>query len=167
MKLTELKNNEYVMIDTDVIIYANQRKSNECIQLLKRCALREIKGIITSSALSDLVKALMLIEAKENNWLDNSDSLQTLMDSPEIVRRMTRYSVQLREFIGIGFKVEPVTMIDILEAVNIQRETGLITEKAILLAVAKRLNCQAIASADGNLEGLPGVLLHSPTDLEN
>ena len=89
------------------------------------------------------------------------------MDSPEIVRRMTRYSVQLREFIGIGFKVEPVTMIDILEAVNIQRETGLITEKAILLAVAKRLNCQAIASADGNLEGLPGVLLHSPTDLEN
>ena len=167
MKLSELKDNEWVVIDADVIIYANQRKSSECIHFLKRCASKELKGIVTSSTLSELVQLLMLIEAKENNWLDNSGSLRTLMDSPEIVRRLSRYSSHLREFLGIGLRIEPVSMIDILEAVNIQKETGLITEKAILLSVAKRLNCFAIASSDTNFDGLSGFLLHSPTDLEN
>ncbi len=36
MKLSEIKNGEIIVIDTNILIYANQQKSQECIQLLFR-----------------------------------------------------------------------------------------------------------------------------------
>lgn len=148
MKLSDIKAGEWVVIDTNILVYANQGKSEECVQLLRRCALKDVHGIVPMPMVAELVHALMLIEARENGWIERSNPARALAERPELVRRLSRYEVSIREFLGIGLRLEPATAVDVIEALSIQREFGLLTNDALLLAIARRLNCSSIASAD-------------------
>lgn len=167
MNLSDIRAGEWVVIDTNILVYANQQKSAEAVQLLRRCAAREVRGIVPMPMVAELVHTLMLIEARENGWIEKSNPARALSERPELVRRLSRYEAQIREFMGIGLRIETATMVDILETMNIQREFGLLTNDALLLAVARRLNCSAIASADQAFKMIKGVLIYQPSDLEN
>ena len=165
MNLSEIRAGEWVVIDTNILVYANQQKSDESIQLLRRCATREVLGIVPVPMVAELVHTLMLIEARENGWIEKSNPARSLSERPELVRRLSRYETQVREFLGIGLRIESVGIVDILEAMTIQREFGLLTNDALLLAVARRLNCTAIASADKVFHQVRGVMAYSAEDL--
>lgn len=166
MNLTEIKSGEWVVIDTDILVYANQQKCQECIQLLKRCAQQDVRGIVPMPVVADLVHTLMLIEARENNWVEPGTAARTLSDKPDLVRRLSRYENQIREFMGIGLRLEPATPVDVLEAMAFQRELGLFTNDALLLAIARRLNCSAIASATRALMSVKGFVVYQPSEME-
>ena len=166
MKLSDIRNNEWLAIDTSVLVYANQQQSQECVQLLRRCALREVRGIVPLPMVAELAHTLMLVEALESGWIERANPSRALAERPDVVRRLTRYEVQMREFLGIGLRLEPATAADIVEAMGIQREFGLLTSDAILVAAARRLNCTAIASADKAFRDLRGFLVYQPADLE-
>jgi predicted nucleic acid-binding protein len=71
----------------------------------------------------------------------------------------------MREFFGIGLRIEPVGAADILEAMRIQKEAGLLTNDALLLATARRLNCGIVASADRTIARAPGFTVYVPGDI--
>lgn len=71
----------------------------------------------------------------------------------------------MHEFLGIGFRLESVTHLDFVESLSIQRKLGLLTNDSLLLAVARRLNCANIASADKAFQGLRGFSVYTPSDL--
>jgi len=172
MKLSDIKNGEWVVLDTSILVYANQQKCPECVQLLKRCALREVRAIVPTSVVAELVQTLMLIEARENKWIESvpagrtSNSARTLSERPELIRRLSRYENQVREFLGMGLRMEPVTHLDFLEAMNLQRQFGLLTNDALLLATARRLNCSAIASRDRIFDSVKGFVVYQPSEME-
>lgn len=166
MKLTEIRTGEWIVIDTNILVYANQQKCEECIQLLRRCAMREVRGIVPMPMVAELVHTLMLIEARENGWIERSNPARTLSERPELVRRLARYENQVREFLGMGLRIEPATPADVLETLTIQREFGLLTNDALLLAIAKRLNCSAVATADKTFGSVKGFVVYQPGDLE-
>ena len=107
----------------------------------------------------------MLIEARENNWIERANPSRALAERPDLVRRLSRYESQVREFFGIGLRVEPAMAPDVLEAVRIQHETGLLTNDALLLAVARRLNIESIATADKAIAAAPGFSIYAPGDI--
>jgi predicted nucleic acid-binding protein len=163
MNLSEIRAGEWVVIDTNILVYANQQKSEEAVQLLRRCASREVLGIVPMPMVAELVHTLMLIEARENGWIEKSNPARALSERPELVRRLSRYETQVREFLGIGMRIEAATTVDIIEAMNIQREFGLPTNDALLLAVARRLNCSAVVSADMSFERIKGIMHYAPS----
>lgn len=162
MNLTEIKSGEWVVIDTGILVYANQQKCQECIRLLKRCAQRDVRGIVPMPVVTDLVNNLMLIEAMENGWVERNNSARALVDRPELIRRLSRYENQVREFLGIGLRLEAATHVDVLEAMSLQREFGLFAKDALVLAIARRLNCSAIASTRASLTRTRGFALYEP-----
>jgi predicted nucleic acid-binding protein len=115
---------------------------------------------------AELAHALMLIEARENNWIERQNPVRALAARPDLVRRLVRYEGQVREFFGIGLRIEPALAADVLEAMMIQREAGLLTNDALLLAVARRLNCSSIASADKTIAVPPGFTVYDPADVQ-
>jgi predicted nucleic acid-binding protein len=165
MRLAEIQAGEWVVIDTNILVYANQGRSRECLEFLGRCASGELRGIVPVPMVAELVHALMLIEARENNWIERANPSRALSERPDLVRRLSRYETQMREFFGIGLRIEPATSADIIEAVRIQRETGLLTNDALLLAVARRLNVEAVASADRAIARAPGFAVYAPGDV--
>ena len=164
--LSSIPAGSWVAIDTNVLVYANQRRSPECMELLKRCVSGELQGIVPFPMVAELVHALMLIEARENNWIDRANAARALAERPDLIRRLTRYEIQMRDFFGIGLRIEPAGAADILEAMRIQKEAGLLTNDALLLAVARRLNCEAVASADKAIAQAPSFRVFCPADVE-
>ena len=162
--LSTIRAGSWVAIDTNVLVYANQRRSPECTELLKRCGSGELQGVVPFPMVAELVHALMLIEARENHWIERANAARALAERPDLVRRLTRHEIQMREFFGIGLRIEPAGAADILEAMRIQKEAGLLTNDALLLAVARRLNCEAVASADKAIAQAPGFRVFSPAD---
>ncbi len=166
MKLTKIQDGEVVAIDTNILVYANQQYSPQCVHLLRRCGGGEVKGVVPMPMVSELVHTLMLIEARDNNWIKRSNPARYLSEHPELVRRLLRYGTQIREFLGIGLRIEQVTSYDIHEVLNIQSQYGLLTNDAFLLAVARRLNCDAIISADKAFKKVKDIRIYSPTDIK-
>jgi len=167
MKLSVIREGEVVVLDTNILVYASQQKSEECAQLLARCARREVQGIVPIPVVAELMHTLMLIEARENGWIERSNPSRALSEKPERVRRLTNYEKQMREFMGIGLRLEPASTPDILEAMSIQREFGLLTNDALLVAAARRLNCSSIATADRAFKNLKKFKVYSPSDLKD
>jgi predicted nucleic acid-binding protein len=163
--LSSIRGGAWVAIDTNILIYANQRRSLECIGFLERCASGDIQGVVPVPMVAELVHALMLIEARENSWIERANPPRSLAERPDYVRRLSRYEIQTREFFGIGLRIEPVGAGDILEAMRIQKEAGLLTNDALLLAVARRGNCEAVASADKAIARAPGFNVFAPADV--
>lgn len=165
MTLARIPDGEWVVIDTNILVYANQGQSADCIEFLRRCASGVLQGLVPVPMVAELVHALMLIEARENNWIERQNPSRALAARPDLVRRLTRYELQVREFFGIGLRIEPALAVDVLEAIRIQREAGLLTNDALLLAVARRLNCGSIASADKTIAAAPGFTVFGPADV--
>jgi len=163
--LSSIPAGAWVAIDANILVYANQRRSEECIGFLARCASNELQGVVPMPMVAELVHALMLIEARENNWIERANPARTLAERPDLVRRLTRYEARMREFFAIGLRVEPLGTPDVLEATRIQREAGLLTNDAWLLAAARRLSCEAVASADRAVAQAPGFRVFAPADI--
>ncbi len=166
MNLDAIGTGEFVVVDTNILVYANQQKSEECIRFLKRCAGRDLNGVVPMPMVAGLMHTLMLIEARENGWITGSNPARALAEHPELARRMTRYETQIREFLGIGLRLESVVAVDFIEAMRIQHENGLLTNDSLLLAVARRLNCNALASADSVFNAATGITVYCPQDLK-
>lgn len=165
MNLSKIRSGEVVAIDTNILIYANQQESLECVKLLERCACAEVSGIVPMPMVAELMHTLMLIEARENGWITRTNPSRALAEKPHFVQRLTIYEKQMHQFLGIGFRLESVTRVDVVEALSIQREFGLLTNDSLLLAVARRLNCDNIASADKAFQKLRGFSVYTPSDL--
>lgn len=165
MTLAQIPDEEWVVIDTNILVYANQGQSTDCIEFLRRCASGVLQGLVPLPMVAELVHTLMLIEARENKWIDRQNPSRALASRPDLVRRLVRYETQVREFFGLGLRIEPAMAADILEAMRIQREAGLLTNDALLLAVARRLNCSAVASADKTIASTPGFTVYAPSDV--
>jgi predicted nucleic acid-binding protein len=165
MRLSEIRAGEWVVIDTNILVYTNQRQSRQCLEFLGRCASGELRGVVPVPMVAELVHALMMIEARENGWVERANPSRALAERPDLARRLSRYESQVREFLGIGLRIEPATSQDILEAMRIQREAGLLTNDALLLAAARRLNIEAVATADKAIARAPGFMVYEPGDI--
>jgi predicted nucleic acid-binding protein len=165
MSLASIETGEWVGVDTNILVYANQRKSDECVAFLRRCALRDVRGIVPMPIVAEMVHTLMLIEAKENGWLRKSNPARGLAARPDLVRKLVRSETEVREFLNLGLRLEPALPADVLEAVRVQRESGLLTNDALLLAVLRRLNVKSLATADAAFRDIPGWTVFSPDDI--
>jgi predicted nucleic acid-binding protein len=165
LPLSSIRPGVWVAIDTNILVYANQRRSPECVGFLERCASGELQGVVPAPMVAELVHALMIIEARENNWIERANPARALAERPDLVCRLTRYEASMREFLAIGLRIEPVGATDVIEAMRVQREAGLLTNDALLLAVARRLNCEAVATADKGIAAAPGFSVFAPADI--
>ena len=167
MNLGQIRNGELIVIDTNVLVYANQQKSQQCVQLLHRCVRDDVEAVVPIPMVAELMHTLMLLEARENGWIERANPSRALSDKPGLVKRLSNYEKQISQFLGIGLRLESVVTVDIIETLSIQREFGLLTNDALLVAVARRLNCGSIVSADRAFAALSGFMVYAPSDLED
>lgn len=71
----------------------------------------------------------------------------------------------MQQFLGIGLRVQSVMTVDIGEGMGNRRAFGLLRNDSLLVAVARRVHCEAIATADSALrhdQGVPGLRTFGP-----
>ena len=75
MNLSQIPQQQSVIIDTNILVYAAQKSSNQCIKLLEKCANEELLGIVPTHILAELTHLLMLAEASDLSLFNESRSL--------------------------------------------------------------------------------------------
>ncbi|NLF40199.1 type II toxin-antitoxin system VapC family toxin [bacterium] len=167
MNLHDIRTGDVAILDANILVYANQQISPQCAALLARCARGDVTGIVPMPMAAELMHALMLIEARQTGEVDRPMPAQVLAEKPDAVKRLLNYQRQMHEFLAMGLRIEPAIPTDLIEAMAVQREFGLLTNDALLVAIARRFNCDAIASADKAFQRLRGFIVCAPDDLQS
>jgi predicted nucleic acid-binding protein len=166
MNLNQIPKEDIVMVDANICLYAIRQESAQCERLLARCAKGEVNGIITTHILAEIMHQLMIAEARDYQWIKGPNPARQLAGLPERVRALTKYEELVRDILGTGLQVEPVVHEDFITTLEVQRQAGLLTNDALLVAVGERLRVTSIASADQGFSHVQGILLYSPDDVE-
>lgn len=165
MNIGLIKRGDSVVIDANIIIYAIQKESEQCKKLLLRCADDELNGFLPVHILAEVMHILMISEARDNGWITGSNPAKQLSENPERIKQLSRYENLIKDLLSINLNLVSLEQEDFLAAMRIQREAGLLTNDALLVAIAERLRVQAIASADKTFGLLRGKILYVPEDL--
>lgn len=165
MRLTDLKNGEYVLIDANVILYAIQQKSAQCYRFLQQCVEENVRGVLPTHILAEVMHTLMIAEAKDNGWISGPNPARKLGEQPHRVSALMRYEKMIRDLLNLGLVLESLQREDFLTAMNVQRQSGLLTNDSLLAAIGLRLRINSIATADRAFERVQGMMIYSPDDV--
>ncbi len=165
MKLDEIIAGETVVVDANIVLYASQQKSEQSIAFLHRCVTEELHGVVPTHILAEVMHVLMLLEAKENGWITGSNPARQLSENPQRVAALRRYEMKTKDLLNLGLIIEPVLQKDFIMAMKVQNRLGLLTNDALLVAVARRLQIRSLATADHAFARIPGMQIFSPEDV--
>ena len=66
MNLDDIPNGSLCVIDTNVLLYAEQGVSDQAQRLLRRCSMGELIGTLPQTVWQELTHKLMLAEANDD-----------------------------------------------------------------------------------------------------
>lgn len=166
MNLDDIPSGSLCVIDTNILLYAEQGVSDQAQRLIRRCARGDLIGTLPQTVWQEVTHKLMLAEAMTKGLVSGGNPAARLAAKPEAVRGLSLYRAKVQALVDLGFKFEPCTLDDLVKAAfKLQEEYALLTNDAVVLAVAIRLTADALASGDKAFQSVTEVAVHSPTDL--
>lgn len=164
----EIPGGSLCVIDTNVLLFAEEGVSRQAQRLLWRCARGELSGVLPQTVWQEVTHKLMLAEAMMKGIIAGSNPAARLSAKTEVVKSLSVYRTKVRALVDLGLGFEPCTMKDLTKtAFGLQEKYGLLTNDAMVLAVAIRLKSDALVSADRAFQKVTEVKLYVPTDLSN
>jgi predicted nucleic acid-binding protein len=164
MNLRDIVNGSTVLIDTNVLLYARNHRSPQCRELLLRCEQSAVTGVITLPTLAEFSHRCMVQEA-QGYRLVGSNPARTLSERPELVRQLNAYAESVRDLLDSSLIVAESHAQDILVALELQKQHGLLTNDSLNLAIARRHGIKDIATADKSFDNVQGLIIYKPEDI--
>lgn len=166
MNLDDIQSGSLCVIDTNVLLYAEQGLSAQAQRLLRRCSTGELIGILPQTVWQELTHKLMLAEAAMLGRISGRYPAKQLAQKPDVVKILSIYQEKIAALQDLGLGFEPCTRKDLLEdAPELQRRYGLLTNDSVVLATALRLGAEVLASADVAFKQITEPVVASPSDL--
>ncbi|HWR89408.1 MAG TPA: type II toxin-antitoxin system VapC family toxin [Dissulfurispiraceae bacterium] len=166
MNLDDIQGGSLCVIDSNILLYAEQGVSHQAQRLLRRCAGGELSGILPQTVWQEVTHKLMMAEAVMKRIITGSNPAARLAGKPEAVRSLSLYRAKVQALIDLGLGFEVCTLDDLTTTgFRLQEKYGLLTNDAVVLAVAIRLKADALVSGDKAFQPVTEVPIHSPTDM--
>jgi predicted nucleic acid-binding protein len=165
MKLAKIPDGSRVFVDANILLYMLARQSEQCLAFLARCASGEVEGWISTIVAAEVCHRRMMLEARARG-LVSSNPAKELGRKPAALRKLSAYAEEVRALLGGGLYVEAVLPADFHPALEFQQMHGLLTNDALNLAVARRIGLRTIATADTHFDGVGGLGVYRPDDIE-
>jgi predicted nucleic acid-binding protein len=165
MNLDQIEKGQQALLDANIILSASFQKSAQCVSLVERCASGEIKGLIPLHVMTEINHRLMCSEARHHAGGILANPAKTLAGNPSRVRELEGYRKVIGDLMETAWEIVPLVPSDLISCLDIQAQHGLMTNDALIVAVARRIKCSNIATADKAFQNVPGLILFHPTDL--
>ena len=166
MNLDDIPAGSLCVIDTNVLLYAEQGVSDQARRLLRRCSEGELVGILPQPVWQEFTHRLMLTEAAMKHGRSPGHPAALLARRPDIVRGLSLYQSKVRSLLGLGLRFESCTRTDLLQsAFAIQKRYGLLTNDSVVLAMAIRLEADCLVSNDRSFQVVDEIAVFAPGDL--
>jgi predicted nucleic acid-binding protein len=167
MSLDDIPSGSLCIVDTNVLLYAEQGTSRQSQRLLRRIEKREVLGVMPQPVWQELMHKLMLAEAIMMGHLSGGNPARQLASKPKVIKRLTLYKDKIKALFTLGMGFEPCTRSDLTDkAFTIQEQHGLLTNHSIIMAIALRLEADVLVSADKQFQAIKEVQIYAPSDVK-
>ena len=167
MSLDDIPVGSLCVLDTNVLLYAEQGGSEQARRLLRRCANGDLTGVLPEVVWHELTHRLMLMEATMMRRISPRNQAARLAERPEIVRSLNLYQSKVRTLFDMGLRFEPCTQDDLLQSAFALQRYGLLTNDSLILAVAIRVEADCLVSSDKAFQVVREVPVFAPSDLRH
>lgn len=166
MNLDAISSGSLCVIDTNVLLYAEQNASGQAQRLINRCSQGELTGTLPQTVWQELTHRLMLGEAMTKGHTLGGNPASRLAMKPNVVKSLSLYRAKVQALIHLGLRFEPCMLNDLTDtAFQMQEKYGLLTNDAVVLSVAMRLHADVLVSSDKSFRSVTELAVHYPTDL--
>ena len=166
MNLDDIPSGSLCILDTNVLIYAEQGLSQQAKRILRRCSARELIGVLPQTVWQELIHRLMVAEAMMLGKVSGSNPARKLARQPEVIKSLGLYREKIQALLDLGLAFESCTQEDLLEAgFKFQEKYGLLTNDSVILAAAVRLNADVIVTADEAFQRVKEMKVARPSDV--
>lgn len=166
VNLDDIPGGSLCVIDTNILIYAEEGVSNQAQRLLRRCARGELTGVLPQTVWQELTHKLMLAEAMMKGITSGGNPAARLSAKPEAIKGLSLYRAKVEALVELGLGFEACTLKDLTKtAFGLQEKYGLLTNDSVVLAVAIRLKADALVTADKAFHDVNEITIYEPTDL--
>ena len=166
MSLDDIPAGSLCVIDTNVLLYAEQGASEQAQRLLRRCSKGDLVGASPQTVWQELTRKLMLAEAMMKRGTSGGNPGACPVGQPGVVRTLTLYQKKVRALVELGLRFEPCEQADLLQSgFDLQKRYGLLTNDAVTLAVAVRLKADCLVASDLRFRFVEEIDVLAPSDL--
>jgi len=159
MILTDLANGESVFLDANILVYhftPHPQYGQACQDLIQRVENRALLGYTSTAVLSELAHHLMTFEASAVfGW--TSKVVQHLRHSPSAVMQLSKFHQSLVEVPKLGIRILTIPESLIETAAMLSRQTGLLSNDALIVALVQANGLNKLASHDADFDRVPGL----------
>jgi predicted nucleic acid-binding protein len=164
MILADLADGESVFLDANILVYhfaPHPVLGHACHELILRAEQQTLLGYTSTAVLSDVAHHLMTFEAAAVfGW--TSKVVQHLRDDPSAVRELSKFHQAITEVPKLGIQILTIPETLVETAAMLSRQTGLLSDDALILAVMQAHGLTRIASNDADFDRVPGLTRYAP-----
>ncbi len=165
MNLDDIQNGSLCVIDTNILLYAEQGVSAQAQRLIRRCSTGELIGVLPQTVWQELAHKLMVAEAMMLGRISGPNPARQLTKKPDVVQTLSIYREKIAALQDLGLGFESCKKEDVLGGLEIQKKYGLLIKDAILLNIAFRIKADVIVSKNTIFHTIEHTTNASPSDI--
>ena len=154
----------HLFIDANIFIYAFLGHSNQCRDLLGRCAIEEVLGITSLDVINEVTHRMMLAEAVGSGVIKRN-SVRDLRGKWREISKLTDYWAQTTTIFGLNILVLTSDESRLHRAQTIRSRHGLLTNDSLIVAAMEEFGIDSLATRDNDFDHVFGLIVYKPTDV--
>jgi predicted nucleic acid-binding protein len=128
----------------------------------ERIERHETLGFTSTHILTEVSHRIMTIEAIAIHGWPPAAIAPRLRRHPALVQQLTGFQQAIDDILQSKIQVLPIPIPLIASAVRISRQTGLLSNDALIVAVMRHQGLSNLASNDGDFDRVPGLTRYAP-----
>jgi predicted nucleic acid-binding protein len=164
MILTDLVDGESVFLDANILVYyfaPHPQYGQACHALIQRVENHALPGYTSTAVLSELAHHLMTFEASAVfGW--TSKVVQRLRQNSSAVMQLSKFHQSLVKVPSLGIRILTIPEMFIETAAMVSRQTGLLSNDALIVALMQANGLTKLASHDADFDRVPGLTRYAP-----
>lgn len=165
MTFGDLQAGDAVFLDANTLVYhftLHPVFGLACSQLLQRIENGEINGSTSTHILTECAHRLMTIEAIATFGWPAAGIAQRLRRHPMDAQKLTAFQHAVESVLQSQIAIISISPGVIRDAAAVSRQTGLLSNDALILAIMAANHLNKLASSDSDFARVPGVALYTP-----
>jgi predicted nucleic acid-binding protein len=166
MTFADLVAGDHVFLDANTLVYhfgPHPTLGAACNQLVHRIENQELSGSTSTHVLSEVAHRLMLFEASNLPGWSLTGVKGRLQKKPAAVQGLTQFRQAEESVLQSRVQVQIIAPALIATAAAVSQQTGLLSSDALIVAIMQASGLTKLASADTDLDHVPGLVRHAPT----
>lgn len=165
MIFADLSAGDSVFLDANTFIYhfgPDPTLGPPCSQLLQRIENQELTGFTSIHLLAEVVHKLMTIEANALWGWPMAGMANRLRRHPGEVQKLNAHRIALDQISQSRMQVLGVPLTTLQSAAAISRQTGLLINDALIVALMQQHRLTRLASHDADFDRVPSLTRFAP-----